>query len=251
MLLRRINEMINQKIAPMRLNKAVQEVCVCLQEKYACKPRWETLDENILWRELVACILGSRVRYDVAYSAVERMGMANLFSDIQIKAKQPLYEKAVFNVLMQHTSSDNAYGVQHRYPFPSIRAGQIGTAAQTIYSRSGTIKSILEKAQDERDARRHLAREVSGLGPKQASLFLRNVGFATQVAVLDAHVLTYMDWIGLTPSPVKTVKTLRQYESLEDAFIEHSYSCGFPPDQFDLAVWVVVRVVKGGYTLCQ
>jgi N-glycosylase/DNA lyase len=183
--------MINPKITPARLNKAVQEVCICLQEKYACNHRWEDLDENILWRELVACILGSRVRYDVAYSAIERMGMANLFSDIQIKAKQPLYEKAVFNVLMQHTSSEDASCPQRRYPFPSIRAGQIGTAAQTIYSKSGTIKSLFEEAQDERDARRHLAREVSGLGPKQASLFLRNIGFTTQVAVLDVHVLTY------------------------------------------------------------
>lgn len=242
--------MRNQKITPTRLNKAVQEICICLQEKYACKHRWEDLDENILWRELVACILGSRVRYDVAYSAVERMGMANLFSDIEIKAKQPLYEKDVFNALMQHAISEDAYS-QRRYPFPSMRAGQIGTAAQTIYSKSGTIKSLLEGAQDERDARRHLAREVSGLGPKQASLFLRNIGFATQVAVLDVHVLTYMDWMGLTPSPVKTVRTLKQYELLEDAFIEHSHSCGFPPDQFDLAVWVVVKVVKGENTLCQ
>ncbi len=243
--------MIGQKVHLPRLKKAIQEVCICLQEKYSHKLQWDTLDESILWRELVACILGSRVRYDVAYSAIERMEKANLFSDTQTMAKRPLYEESVLNILMDSTGSDNDHKVHNRYPFPWLRASQISMAAQTLYSRGGTIKSLLEKAQDERDARRQLARSIAGLGPKQASLFLRNIGFAAQVAVLDVHVLTYMDWVGLTPSPVRTVRTMRQYEMLEDAFIEHSCSFGFPPDRFDLAVWVVVRVVKKEYALCQ
>ena len=243
--------MIGHRIPLPRLKKAIQEVCICLQEKYSHKPKWETLSENFLWRELVACILGSRVRYDVAYSAIERMEEANLFSVRQTMANRSLYEESVFNVLMSTNESDNDHGGKNRYPFPWLRAGQISAAAQTLYSRGGTIKSLLEKAQDEREARRHLAKNSAGLGPKQASLFLRNIGYAEQVAVLDVHVLTYMDWVGLIPSPVRTVRTIRQYEMLEDAFIEHSGSFGFPPDRFDVAVWVVVRVVKKEYALCQ
>lgn len=209
------------------------------------------LSENFLWRELVACILGSRVRYDVAYSAIERMEEANLFSARQTMANSSLYEESVFNALMNTNESDNNPGGKNRYPFPWLRAGQVSKAAQTLYSRGGTIKSLLEKAQDEREARRHLAKNIAGLGPKQASLFLRNIGYAEQVAVLDVHVLTYMDWVGLIPSPVKTVRTMRQYEMLEDTFIEYSDLFGFPPDRLDVAVWVVVRVVKKEYALCQ
>ena len=82
------------------------------------------------------------------------------------------------------------------------------------------------------------------MGPKQASLFLRNIGFAANVAVLDIHVLTYMRWVGLIETPVKSISTVRKYEALEDSFIEHAYSFGYAPDRFDLAVWVVVKVAK-------
>jgi N-glycosylase/DNA lyase len=96
-----------------------------------------------------------------------------------------------------------------------------------------------------------LALEVSGLGPKQASLFLRNIGYATHVAVLDTHVLTYMSWVGLTEAPIKSIPTVRKYEALEDAFIGHAYSFGQTPDRFDLAVWVVVKVAKQEQKTCE
>jgi N-glycosylase/DNA lyase len=102
----------------------------------------------------------------------------------------------------------------------------------------------LESSNDIRDTRRRLALEVSGLGPKQASLFLRNIGYAAHVAVLDIHVLTYMNWVGLTETLMRSVPTLRKYEALENAFMEHAYSFGYTPDRFDLAVWVVVKVAK-------
>jgi len=233
-----------------RLEKAIREVCISLQEKYTRRFEWGTLGEDDLWRELVACILGSRVRYDVAYSAIERMEKTNLFSATRTLTKRPKYEEEVLSVLSEPSGSEDVCGIQSRYPFPRLRANQISSAAETLYSNGGSIRSLLEKAVDGREARRHLARDVAGLGPKQASLFLRNIGYAVQVAVLDVHVLTYMDWVGLTPSPVRTVRTIRQYEMLENAFIEHSFSSGFPPDRFDLAVWVVVRMVKKEYASC-
>ena len=102
----------------------------------------------------------------------------------------------------------------------------------------------MNAARDRRGARRLLVAEVSGLGPKQASLFLRNIGYAKYVAVLDVHVLTYMNWVGLTNAPIKSVTTVRRYEILEDAFIEHACSFGSAPDRFDLAVWVVVKATQ-------
>jgi len=86
-----------------------------------------------------------------------------------------------------------------------------------------------------------------GWDQNRPAFFLRNIGYATHVAVLDVHVLTYMSWAGLTDTPVKSVSTVRKYETLEDAFIEHSYSFGYAPDRFDLAVWVVVKVAKEEY----
>jgi N-glycosylase/DNA lyase len=242
--------MLDQCIPLPRLENAIREVCISLQKRRARKYEWDALSEDDLWRELVACILGSRVRYDVAYSAIERMDKASLFSGKPNLTRRSKYEKDVFHALLEPVRSGNIDQAHSRYPFPRLRASQISSAAETLYANRGTIRSILKKACDEREARRNLARDVAGLGPKQASLFLRNIGYTAHVAVLDVHVLTYMDWIGLTPSPVRAVRTLHQYETLEAAFIKHSCSLGFPPDHFDLAVWVVVRVAKKEYALC-
>lgn len=50
------------------------------------------------------------------------------------------------------------------------------------------IKEIIEKFSDEKEAREWLVKNVRGLGYKEASHFLRNVGF-DNVAILDRHIL--------------------------------------------------------------
>ena len=222
------------------INNAIREVCLALEDKSYQPPSWASMTEDHLWRELVACILGSRVRFEVAHSAIRRMDRSLLFSESRRSSRFQQYEEDVMGVL----SEKAAPGEPIRYPFFRVRAKQIRRAAERLYGSRGTLRSFLQGSHDIRDARRRLTLEVSGLGPKQASLFLRNIGYMTRVAVLDIHVLTYMNWVGLTESPIQSVPTVRKYEALEDAFIEHAYSFGYTPDRFDLAVWVVVRVAK-------
>ena len=95
--------------------------------------------------------------------------------------------------------------------------------------------------------RQYLTSEIPGLGPKQSSLFLRNIGYTESIAVLDIHVLTYMNWVGLTTTLEKSASTIRKYETLEDSFVEHSLSLGYSPGQFDVAVWLVMKVVRKEY----
>jgi len=221
------------------IESAIREVCFALEEKNWQSPSWTTMTEDGLWRELVACILGSRVRFEAAYSAVERMERKRLFCEPRRSSQFEQYEQDVIRVL----SEVEGPGVQSRYPFFRMRANQIRHAAERLYGSHETIRAFLENSCDIRDARRHLASEVPGLGPKQASLFLRNIGYTAHIAVLDIHVLTYMSWVGLTKVPMKSVSTIRKYEALEETFIEHAYSFGYAPDRFDLAIWVVLRVV--------
>lgn len=205
------------------------------------------MTEDDLWRELVACILGSRVRFEIAYSAVYRIEKMRLLSQSRRSSRFAKYEQDIKGALSGESLRQDGVGPQGRYPFFRIRASQIRRAAKRLYGECGSIREFLNDSRDVREARRHLVSEVAGLGPKQASLFLRNIGYSSHVAVLDVHVLTYMSWVGLTDTPVKSVSTVRRYESLEDVFIEHSCSFGYTPDRFDLAVWVVVRVVKEEY----
>lgn len=231
--------MIVTRIPIPTINNAIQEVCFALEEKHHQLPSWTGMTEDDLWRELVACILGSRVRFEVAHSAVERMDRRRLFCEHRRSSRFQQYEQDVMGALSEGSASGGP-----RYPFFRVRANQIRRAAERLYSSKESLREFLENSRDIRDARRRLASEVSGLGPKQASLFLRNIGYAAHVAVLDIHVLTYMSWVGLLETPIKSIPTVRKYEALEDTFIEHAYSFGHTPDRFDLAVWVVVKVAK-------
>ena len=222
------------------INNAIREVCFALEERSHCPPSWTGMTEDDLWRELVACILGSRVRFEVAHSAVERMDGWRLFSETRRSSSLQQYEQDVMKALSKGGAPDQP----NCYPFYRVRANQIRKAAERLYGNKDTLRSFLEDSRGIRDARRRLASEVSGLGPKQASLFLRNIGYAAHVAVLDVHVLTYMSWVGLIETPLRSIPTVQKYEALEDVFIEHAYSFGHTPDRFDLAVWVVMKVAN-------
>ena len=194
---------------------------------------WRECSEEKLWKELVFCILSSRVKFAVAYEAVKHMESINLLSHIQKNTRFNQYEKDVMVAL-------SIAG----YPFYRHRAHHIRCAAEFLYSTWGSIAGLLNSTDNVQDVRGLLASEVAGLGPKQASLFLRNIGYAKRIAVLDTHVLSYLNWAGLSDTPLKSISTLTKYQELEDNLIEHADSLGCSPDQFDFAVWIVIGVVK-------
>ncbi|MCY3766266.1 MAG: hypothetical protein OXH06_12680 [Gemmatimonadetes bacterium] len=212
------------------IEEAIRDVCNTLEERPAVS--WRNHSEDELWRELVSCILGSRVRIKAVNAAIERMNSMCLLT-----RPQP---RSCFNQLEEDTLAALAGG----YPFFRVRANQIRRAAEHIYISRGSILSLLNDLDDVSIARRLLVREVPGLGPKQASLFLRNICFAKYIAILDVHILAYLHWVGITDSSLKSISNLRKYEALEGAFIEQACAFGYSPDQFDLAVWIVIRVAK-------
>lgn len=96
---------------------------------------------------------------------------------------------------------------------------------------------------DARDLRRELTRLRCGVGPKQASLFLRNVGTSNDLAVLDTHSLRFMRIVGLAPSATPP-RDLRDYERREERL--RAYALGFaqPMGLFDAALWIVMRAAR-------
>lgn len=92
-------------------------------------------------------------------------------------------------------------------------------------------------------AREWLVRNVKGLGYKEASHFLRNVGYF-DVAILDRHILSVMAEHGIIEMP-KTL-TRRMYLEIEGKFFELSEKAGMKPGVLDLYIWYMKtgRVLK-------
>ncbi|MGQ9720021.1 MAG: N-glycosylase/DNA lyase [Candidatus Jordarchaeum sp.] len=97
------------------------------------------------------------------------------------------------------------------------------------------IKEIITSFPDERLAREWLVKRIKGLGYKEASHFLRNVGFKN-VAILDRHVMRIMFEYGLISEIPKTL-TRRMYLELEQKLEDLGRMVGLSLGELDLYLW--------------
>ena len=84
--------------------------------------------------------------------------------------------------------------------------------------------------------REWLVKNVVGLGYKEATHFLRNIGLNGGLAILDRHILRNLKRYGAVRSVPKSLSR-RKYLSLERSFIRFSERIGIPLDELDLVFW--------------
>jgi len=83
--------------------------------------------------------------------------------------------------------------------------------------------------------RDRLIREVKGFGPKEASHFLRNVGFRG-LAILDVHVLRRLSELGLVEWPYAPLTPLA-YRDAERGMYRYAEALGATVDELDVLWW--------------
>lgn len=76
---------------------------------------------------------------------------------------------------------------------------------------------------------------VKGLGWKEASHFLRNIGYRN-LAILDRHVLKHLKKHGVVRTLPKSM-TRRRYLAIEGRFSRFADDIGIPMDELDLLFW--------------
>jgi N-glycosylase/DNA lyase len=75
-------------------------------------------------------------------------------------------------------------------------------------------------------------------------MFLRNIGFTQNLAVIDTHVLRYLAAVGQRCSPQRPgIASLRKYEIIESRLRRIAEEFGTDPGRLDTAIWVVMRLV--------
>jgi len=223
-----------------RLEYAVEKVCaqVVINSK---KVNWLTCSEDILWHELVSCILGSQVQYEHSQAASTYLASQGLLGIERLKINAEGFEQDIVNALNQRIFPPMTKKGGRKYRYPKLRANHIRRTAEQIYLSNNSIKGIISACNAEKDARAEIVSFCVGIGPKQASLFLRNIGYAKDLAILDSHILKYMSLVGLLPQLMRSVPTLNKYETIEQTL--HSYSERFKTNlaYIDTAIWVVMR----------
>lgn len=193
--------------------------------------------ERALWWELSSCVLSSQVPYSLATAAAEALDQSGLLADHNGNSR---LEHHLYQTLTQPIVVN---GRARMYRFPSSKAAQLAKTYQQVHNAASSLSCLLEGFESASEARQWLVDFAPGLGPKQASMFLRNVGFSYELAVLDRHVLRYMELVGLRESFGGSVHSMSDYLDTETSLQAHAEDAKCPVGILDWAIWIVMRVV--------
>jgi N-glycosylase/DNA lyase len=182
------------------------------------KEVWRDGSDARLWEELVFCIFTA--------GASARMGLKS------IEAVRPLLWNGDGAEMTEALKEAGA----HR--FPVSRPAYIVIARNYLREHCGLrLREQLEGFSDPIERRDWLAREkrIKGLGYKEASHFLRNIGLMGH-AILDKHVLRCLADLEVVESS-RPPSTRARYLEIEERLKGVARDVGIDFDELDLVLW--------------
>ncbi len=110
--------------------------------------------------------------------------------------------------------------------------------ARELFMKDGSvsIKLLLSVFADSYECREWLVQTVDGLGYKEASHFLRNIGLGEKIAILDRHILRNLKELGVIKEIPKSISRAK-YLQIEKNMIEFARQIDIPISHIDLLLW--------------
>ena len=176
----------------------------------------QTKDDCRIFEELAFCIFTANTSAEMGAKAVD----------------------AVRNVLINGTADDMTRRLEGIYRFNNVRPAHIiHTRTYLKNALNFQLKNKIKSFKDKNELRNFFAlnKDVKGLGMKEASHFLRNIGFKGY-AILDKHIINSLHEFGVIEKNDKP-KNPMEYLEIEQKFIEFSKQIGIDIDELDLLLW--------------
>lgn len=174
-------------------------------------------DDTRLFEELVFCIFTAGASARMGLTSIERV------RPILLAGTQRRLEKALVGA--------------HR--FPRARSGYIVTTRDWLREDCGLrLRERLDSFGDDAEARRdYFARTpgIKGIGYKEASHYLRNIGYRGY-AILDKHILRTLHDFQVIDSP-KPPGTKKKYLAVEENMRKFAREARIDFDELDLLLW--------------
>src|SRR4030065_895498 len=175
----------------------------------------EGKDEEI-FVEIAFCILTPQSKAKVCWNSIERLREKNLL----FKGSIEEIREGIRDVRFKNKKAD--YLIK----------------ARNFFSKNGRIciKSVLLQFKDIRECREWLVRKITGLGYKEASHFLRNIGFGEKIAILDRHILRNLNQLGIIEEIPQSISRAK-YMQIEKNMMEFAKQINIPLSHLDLLFW--------------
>jgi N-glycosylase/DNA lyase len=175
------------------------------------------------------------------------------FEDLGKKSSNELFKEMCFCLLTANCAADKCMAIQKSlggrggfltlseqklaarlrelgYRFPNVRAKYISEARK----HKDHLKETIESFEKESDLREWLVKNVKGLGYKESSHFLRNIGFK-DFAILDFHIIDVLEEHNMIDRP-KTL-TPKKYIEIEGELKKIGKKLGLNMAELDLYLW--------------
>ncbi len=176
----------------------------------------ESGDDGRIFEELAFCICTA--------GASAKMGMRSV--------------EALREVLLEGELEDLRERMHGVHRFPNWRPAYIVHTREYLRREHGLgMRKLVQSFGDPFERRDFFAKnkDIKGIGYKEASHFLRNIGFPGY-AILDKHILNTLHEMGVIESP-KPPGTRDRYISTEERLRRFSDDIDIPMDELDLLLW--------------
>ena len=173
--------------------------------------------DRAIFEELCYCILTA--------GSSAKMGMRT------VEALKDILQSGTEKELQQRAKS-------HHVRFWRIRPSYIVKTRDYLKDACGMKLRLLLESFDDRHARRDFFAKnklVKGLGYKEASHFLRNIGFPGY-AILDKHILNSLREMGVISTRMRPT-TQAGYLEIEKRLEKFAREIGIDMDHLDLLLW--------------
>ncbi len=175
---------------------------------------WKTQDAKSIYKELVFCLLTPQSKAKRCWEAV------NILFD---KKPFPKDASKIASLLKGYTR------------FHNNKAGYICSFREKFPNEKDFLAYLSGKV-SERDLRDKLVKETKGLGYKEASHFLRNIGFSKELAILDRHILNNLHKFKVISEVPKSIPKAT-YLSIEKKMLDFAKQIKIPFNSLDLLFW--------------
>ncbi len=180
------------------------------------KSLWKNASDDELFTELAFCLLTPQSKATVCWRAIEELRDSGI-----------LFFGSPEDIV------DFLSGVRFKY----TKAKNI-VSARTFFSKNSkiNIRGVLSQFSSPIEMREFLVANIRGMGYKEASHFLRNIGLGESLAILDRHILKNLVSLGVIEGFPKTL-TKKKYLEIEEKMKEFAKEIGIPMAHLDLILW--------------
>lgn len=200
----------------MELNDIYQQKKPAIEKRLDEFGEMQKSDDNELFGELCFCLLTPQSKAKTCWRSIESLKKNGLLYNGNAE------EISRFLAGVRFHNNKSRYIVN----------------ARKLFTENDKIK-IKEKVFCMKNAfemRDYLVKNVKGLGMKEASHFLRNVGFFEDIAILDRHILKNLKRYDVIKEIPKSL-TVKKYLEIEEKMKHFCKTICIPMEYLDLIFW--------------